>query len=230
RLSGVHRHAHREPVDRTEVFTPDSALRFDGGFERLADRPKCSAKCVADRLENIAAPRLDLRAQYLVVTAERLAHRVAVAFPAARAAFDIRKQEDDGAGRAVTSGHPQSGKRLVVLAAQKSVDRHDRLRKHGHQLGPALDVEGLEELRELIADGVRAASELSRDFGVPPAGANELEHLALRRRDSIESEHRVARRLGDSARDPALWPRLDLATGPLHPSTIVRALVERQGA
>jgi hypothetical protein len=43
---------------------------------------------------------------------------------------------------------------------------NDLLGEHGDKLRATLDVESLEELRELVADGVRATSQLLGNVGV----------------------------------------------------------------
>ena len=48
------------------------------------------------------------------------------------------------------------------------------------------DVEGLEELCELVADGVRATSKLLGNVRIALALAQQREHFAFRRRDALE--------------------------------------------
>ena len=60
------------------------------------------------------------------------------------------------------------------------------LGEHGDELRATLHVERLEELGELVADGVRATSKLLGNVRIALALAQQREHFALRRRNALE--------------------------------------------
>ena len=77
----------------------DRALHFERGCDGVLRPREHRAECVADRLEDVSAARLDRRPQERVVTADRVLHRGAVPFPALSTALDVAKKEGDRARR-----------------------------------------------------------------------------------------------------------------------------------
>ena len=72
-----------------------AATRALQGIRRHAER---HAKGIADRLENVAAPRLEGLAQQRIVQRQGGGHGVGIVLPQTRAALDVGEEKRDGAG------------------------------------------------------------------------------------------------------------------------------------
>ena len=100
----------QEPQAQFNTATPDGfvamyrglpyelPLGVDGGGDCGGRRGERREHSVARRLEYAPAADLDGAAQDLVVARQRGGHRVALALPESRAAFDVGEQEGHGAG------------------------------------------------------------------------------------------------------------------------------------
>ena len=87
---------------------------------------------------------------------------------------------------AVTLPLFDAGLTVFSLVSRQARDWDDLLGEHRDEFRTALHVERLEKLGELIADGMRAASELLGNLGIALAFTEQLEHFALCRWNALE--------------------------------------------
>jgi hypothetical protein len=97
--SRMQRHAHAQSLDRGEVFACQRALGVARRGESVEHGCESRAKGVAHRFKDVRAAGFHRRAHQRIVARQCNFHRLAVALPARGAAFDIRKQKRDRAGR-----------------------------------------------------------------------------------------------------------------------------------
>jgi hypothetical protein len=91
--SGMDCRAHRQAAQFGEILGREQPLHVEhrrNGVLRPGER---GAECIAQRLENVAAPVRDRLTHQLVVTAHGRFHRREIALPAPRARFDVGKGE-----------------------------------------------------------------------------------------------------------------------------------------
>ena len=122
-----------QSIDRGKILGGKSALSIEDRRHGVFGPRKCRAERIANGLEHVAVVRGDRRSHQRVVPAHGILHRRAVAVPARSAAFDIRKQKRDGAGRASRGrGAPVSRRvamepRFVLGALPSAEHPHQRL-------------------------------------------------------------------------------------------------------
>jgi hypothetical protein len=93
----MYRGANANTVDRAKVVRYQGALHVEHRGERFFGPRERGTESVAHRLEDVAAVNRDRGAHELVVPPHRAIHSDAIAIPALRAPFDIRKGEGDRA-------------------------------------------------------------------------------------------------------------------------------------
>ena len=96
--AGVDCHADSDPVDRAPVGLVERALAGEGSGESGRGRGEGSVKGVAHRLEDMALMKLNRVPQDAVVPSDCQLHRIGIAFPPFRAAFDVGEEKRDGVG------------------------------------------------------------------------------------------------------------------------------------
>ena len=77
---------------------------------------------------------------------------------------------------------------------------------------------------------MRTAAQRAGYFGVALTSPHKLEDLPFRRGHPMKAQRCGVCPVGDTARNPATRPRLDLVSGALHPAPVVGHFVERKSA
>jgi hypothetical protein len=95
----VQRHAHPNRSGQRPGFRGNRLLRRNRGGKRVGSGGEGGLHGVADDLEAIPVMGGDRRVEQLEMAVDGEAHRRLVLLPERRAAFNIREEEGDGAGR-----------------------------------------------------------------------------------------------------------------------------------
>jgi len=90
---GMDRRAHANSADRRKVFSSQGPLRGQHRINGILGPPKCRAKCVADRLENVPVVLDDGRPHECVMAPDGSLHCCSVTIPTLRAAFNVGERK-----------------------------------------------------------------------------------------------------------------------------------------
>ena len=80
-LTGVHAHPDQQRARRIPRLCAEGTLRVDRGLDRIVDRAERSVEPISAGLDHLSPVGLDRRAHDLVMTSQRVPHRVRVLLP-----------------------------------------------------------------------------------------------------------------------------------------------------